>query len=186
MGRQTFYSRVLHRGKSLTSTLKHQGQMGNCSQRGLLRALQRSETHHIHILLTTKGSLLDWLTCSEAVYFHNGCQQAGGRIGETSCHLSPGRLGTERPMMQAQSEVKALKGLQGVIGCWDLLRGRRSWSPMSQVTGTAKVYACWEKAVELPPSAFLLPFDSSNPAHWCCSDSKRVSLSSRITSKVFW
>lgn len=88
-------------------------------------------------------------------------------------------------MMQSQSEVKALKGLQGVIGCWDLLRGRRSWSRTSQVTGTAKVYACRERAVGLPPSACLLPFDASNPADWCCSDSKRVSLSSLITSKVF-
>lgn len=87
-------------------------------------------------------------------------------------------------MMQPWSEVKALKVLQGVIGY--LLRGRRSWSPMSQVTGTAKVSACWERAVGLPPSAFLLPFNSSNPANWCCSDSKRVSLSSLITSKVFW
>lgn len=127
---------------------------GIVAKGGLLRALQRSETHHIHILLATKGSLLDWLTCSEAVYFHNGCKQAGGRIGEISCHLSRGASGQERPMMQPQSEVKALKELQGVIGCWDLLRDRRSWSCMSQVTGTAKVYACWERAVGLPPSAF--------------------------------
>lgn len=113
MGRQTFYSRVLHKGKSLTSTLKHQGQMGNCSQRGLLRALQRSETHHIHILLTTKGSLLDWLTCAEAVYFHNGCQQAGGRIGETSCHLSPGSLGTGETNDAALVRGQGLEGASG-------------------------------------------------------------------------
>lgn len=46
-------------GKEFDLNFETPGTDGECSQRGLLRALQRSETHHIHILLTTKGSLLD-------------------------------------------------------------------------------------------------------------------------------
>lgn len=53
MGRQIFffffYSRVLHRGKTLTSTLKHQGQMENYSQRGIYLGLSRGVKPTIYI-----------------------------------------------------------------------------------------------------------------------------------------